>query len=123
MCIMICKTTLQILVYLMIWKLEPEVLLLPDQLLIDFANIFRWGSGEPQTDPIADFNAEDKLDSDGKDSKRTGQILWIRGLTRLQTQVCLRTVVGLICFSAPAFLKSIFKTNCDLRWLYVYVTR
>ncbi|XP_071518787.1 plasma membrane calcium-transporting ATPase 2 isoform X6 [Panulirus ornatus] len=49
-------------------------------------NIFSWGSGEPQTDPIADFNTEDKLDSDGKDSKRTGQILWIRGLTRLQTQ-------------------------------------
>ncbi|XP_071518789.1 plasma membrane calcium-transporting ATPase 2 isoform X8 [Panulirus ornatus] len=50
-------------------------------------NIFSWGSGEPQTDPIADFNTEDKLDSDGKDSKRTGQILWIRGLTRLQTQI------------------------------------
>ncbi|XP_071518783.1 plasma membrane calcium-transporting ATPase 2 isoform X3 [Panulirus ornatus] len=50
-------------------------------------NIFSWGSGEPQTDPIADFNTEDKLDSDGKDSKRTGQILWIRGLTRLQTQL------------------------------------
>ncbi|XP_066962012.1 plasma membrane calcium-transporting ATPase 2 isoform X3 [Macrobrachium rosenbergii] len=50
-------------------------------------NVFSWGSGEPATDPIADFSNEDKLDSDGKDSKRTGQILWIRGLTRLQTQV------------------------------------
>ena len=31
---------------------------------------------------------EDKYDSDGHDKKRTtGQILWIRGLTRLQTQV------------------------------------
>ncbi|MPC18042.1 Plasma membrane calcium-transporting ATPase 3 [Portunus trituberculatus] len=49
-------------------------------------NLFSWGSGEPQTDPIADLTTEDKLDSDGKDSKRTGQILWIRGLTRLQTQ-------------------------------------
>ncbi|XP_045116619.1 plasma membrane calcium-transporting ATPase 2-like isoform X3 [Portunus trituberculatus] len=50
-------------------------------------NLFSWGSGEPQTDPIADLTTEDKLDSDGKDSKRTGQILWIRGLTRLQTQL------------------------------------
>lgn len=50
-------------------------------------NVFSWGSGEPATDPIADFANEDKLDSDGKDSKRTGQILWIRGLTRLQTQI------------------------------------
>lgn len=50
-------------------------------------NVFSWGSGEPQTDPIADFAIEDKLDSDGKDGKRTGQILWIRGLTRLQTQL------------------------------------
>lgn len=49
---------------------------------------FRYGSGEPINDPIADLASEDKLDSDGKDSKRTGQILWIRGLTRLQTQVC-----------------------------------
>ncbi|XP_042239798.1 plasma membrane calcium-transporting ATPase 2-like isoform X8 [Homarus americanus] len=51
-------------------------------------NVFSWGSGEPQTDPMADYNLEDKLDSDGKDGKRTGQILWIRGLTRLQTQLC-----------------------------------
>ncbi|XP_042239395.1 plasma membrane calcium-transporting ATPase 2-like isoform X3 [Homarus americanus] len=50
-------------------------------------NVFSWGSGEPQTDPMADYNLEDKLDSDGKDGKRTGQILWIRGLTRLQTQL------------------------------------
>ncbi|XP_042239632.1 plasma membrane calcium-transporting ATPase 2-like isoform X6 [Homarus americanus] len=50
-------------------------------------NVFSWGSGEPQTDPMADYNLEDKLDSDGKDGKRTGQILWIRGLTRLQTQI------------------------------------
>jgi hypothetical protein len=31
---------------------------------------------------------EDKFDADGNEKKRTtGQILWIRGLTRLQTQV------------------------------------
>ncbi|XP_037784670.1 plasma membrane calcium-transporting ATPase 2-like isoform X3 [Penaeus monodon] len=50
-------------------------------------NVFSYGSGEPINDPIADLASEDKLDSDGKDSKRTGQILWIRGLTRLQTQL------------------------------------
>ncbi|KAK4321934.1 hypothetical protein Pmani_007286 [Petrolisthes manimaculis] len=50
-------------------------------------NVFSWGSGEPQTVPITDLTTEDKNDSDGKDSKRTGQILWIRGLTRLQTQL------------------------------------
>ncbi|KAG0721890.1 Plasma membrane calcium-transporting ATPase 4 [Chionoecetes opilio] len=50
-------------------------------------NIFSWGSGEPATDPIGDLTNDDKLDADGKESKRTGQILWIRGLTRLQTQM------------------------------------
>ncbi|KAL7647962.1 UNVERIFIED_CONTAM: hypothetical protein RMT77_001578 [Armadillidium vulgare] len=49
-------------------------------------NVFSWGSGEPQVDPIADYSTE-KFDDDGKESKRTGQILWIRGLTRLQTQL------------------------------------
>lgn len=49
-------------------------------------NVFSWGSGEPATDPIADLGNDDKLDLDNKE-KRTGQILWIRGLTRLQTQV------------------------------------
>ncbi|KAA0199401.1 hypothetical protein HAZT_HAZT007702, partial [Hyalella azteca] len=49
-------------------------------------NVFSWGSGEPASDPIADLNNDDKTDFDNKDNKRTGQILWIRGLTRLQTQ-------------------------------------
>lgn len=50
-------------------------------------NVFSWGSGEPASDPIADLGNDDKSDLDNKDNKRTGQILWIRGLTRLQTQI------------------------------------
>lgn len=48
-----------------------------------------WGRGTPEeikatVGPLI----EDKYDADGHDRKRTtGQILWIRGLTRLQTQV------------------------------------
>jgi len=51
--------------------------------------IFSWGRGHPE-DIAASMGAlvEDKFDPDGQDKKRsTGQILWIRGLTRLQTQV------------------------------------
>ncbi|XP_064473552.1 plasma membrane calcium-transporting ATPase 2-like isoform X3 [Ornithodoros turicata] len=49
---------------------------------------FTWGSGPPE-----DMNATASLVEDGssgslsQDVKRTGQILWIRGLTRLQTQL------------------------------------
>ncbi|KAH8022521.1 hypothetical protein HPB51_025084 [Rhipicephalus microplus] len=48
---------------------------------------FTWGSGAPE-----EMNATASLVEDGssgslsQDVKRTGQILWIRGLTRLQTQ-------------------------------------
>lgn len=49
---------------------------------------FTWGSGAPE-----EMNATASLVEDGssgslsQDVKRTGQILWIRGLTRLQTQI------------------------------------
>ncbi|KAH7947023.1 hypothetical protein HPB52_007420 [Rhipicephalus sanguineus] len=49
---------------------------------------FTWGSGAPE-----ELHATASLVEDGssgslsQDVKRTGQILWIRGLTRLQTQV------------------------------------
>uniref|UniRef100_A0A6G1SG14 Calcium-transporting ATPase n=1 Tax=Aceria tosichella TaxID=561515 RepID=A0A6G1SG14_9ACAR len=52
---------------------------------------FTWGSGPP--DEM--MNVTSSLVEDGssgslsQDMKRSGQILWIRGLTRLQTQVCL----------------------------------
>ncbi|XP_022652986.1 plasma membrane calcium-transporting ATPase 2-like isoform X4 [Varroa destructor] len=48
---------------------------------------FTWGSG-----PVEELHAHSSLVEDGssgslsQDVKRTGQILWIRGLTRLQTQ-------------------------------------
>lgn len=49
---------------------------------------FTWGSGAPEqmdsTGSLADNGSTSSL---SQDVKRTGQILWIRGLTRLQTQV------------------------------------
>lgn len=40
-----------------------------------------------------------------QDVKRTGQILWIRGLTRLQTQVC---YFSLNCFfSTVSYIESV----------------
>ncbi|XP_065351522.1 plasma membrane calcium-transporting ATPase 2 isoform X2 [Cloeon dipterum] len=46
--------------------------------------IFSWGRGNP-AETIA--LGEEGLDSDSDRKPRAGQILWIRGLTRLQTQV------------------------------------
>ncbi|XP_046653831.1 plasma membrane calcium-transporting ATPase 2-like isoform X2 [Daphnia pulicaria] len=50
--------------------------------------IFSWGRGHPE-DISAAMGAltEDRFDADGEKKRTTGQILWIRGLTRLQTQV------------------------------------
>jgi hypothetical protein len=47
-----------------------------------------WGRGHPE-DISAAMGAltEDRFDADGEKKRTTGQILWIRGLTRLQTQV------------------------------------
>lgn len=52
---------------------------------------FTWGSGTPEEFiPTRGSLVEDgSSGSLSQDVKRTGQILWIRGLTRLQTQVCL----------------------------------
>ncbi|XP_076304667.1 plasma membrane calcium-transporting ATPase 2-like isoform X10 [Tachypleus tridentatus] len=50
---------------------------------------FTWGSGTPdELDHALSDNEDLKRDSVAgtQDAKRTGQILWIRGLTRLQTQ-------------------------------------
>lgn len=49
---------------------------------------FSWGRGHPE-DISAAMGAltEDRFDADGEKKRTTGQILWIRGLTRLQTQV------------------------------------
>uniref|UniRef100_A0A1W7RAY7 Calcium-transporting ATPase n=1 Tax=Hadrurus spadix TaxID=141984 RepID=A0A1W7RAY7_9SCOR len=50
---------------------------------------FTWGSGPPPEELVAPTSlAEDgSSGSISQDVKRTGQILWIRGLTRLQTQI------------------------------------
>lgn len=50
--------------------------------------IFSWGRGHPE-DISAAMGAltEDRFDADGEKKRTTGQILWIRGLTRLQTQI------------------------------------
>lgn len=46
----------------------------------------RWGRGQP--DDIGAINlGDEKYDPDSDKKPRAGQILWIRGLTRLQTQV------------------------------------
>lgn len=47
-----------------------------------------WGSGTPE-DIAANVSLVDEVSSgpEIKETKRTGQILWIRGLTRLQTQI------------------------------------
>ncbi|XP_026673717.1 plasma membrane calcium-transporting ATPase 2 isoform X6 [Ceratina calcarata] len=48
--------------------------------------IFSWGRGQP--DDIGAINlGDEKFDPDSDKKPRAGQILWIRGLTRLQTQI------------------------------------
>ena len=55
-------------------------------LSIDFFQ--RWGRGNPEEYPPINLGGDDSRYDPMDDKKpRTGQILWIRGLTRLQTQV------------------------------------
>ncbi|XP_073998865.1 plasma membrane calcium-transporting ATPase 3 isoform X4 [Rhodnius prolixus] len=49
--------------------------------------ILSWGRGHPEEYTEAINLGEEKFDSDSDKKPRAGQILWIRGLTRLQTQV------------------------------------
>ncbi|XP_066588995.1 plasma membrane calcium-transporting ATPase 2 isoform X2 [Prorops nasuta] len=49
-------------------------------------SFFSWGHGQP--DDIGAINlGDEKFDPDSDKKPRAGQILWIRGLTRLQTQL------------------------------------
>uniref|UniRef100_T1HCL8 Calcium-transporting ATPase n=1 Tax=Rhodnius prolixus TaxID=13249 RepID=T1HCL8_RHOPR len=48
--------------------------------------ILSWGRGHPEEYTEAINLGEEKFDSDSDKKPRAGQILWIRGLTRLQTQ-------------------------------------
>ncbi|XP_065219567.1 plasma membrane calcium-transporting ATPase 3 isoform X8 [Planococcus citri] len=50
--------------------------------------LLSWGRGHPEQYTEAIALGEDKFDPDADKKPRAGQILWIRGLTRLQTQVC-----------------------------------
>ncbi|RWS28782.1 plasma membrane calcium-transporting ATPase 3-like protein [Leptotrombidium deliense] len=55
---------------------------------------FTWGSGPPEEilDATGSLVEDGSSGSLSQDVKRTGQILWIRGLTRLQTQLHNQTV-------------------------------
>lgn len=54
----------------------------------------RWGRGQP--DEIGAINlGDEKFDPDSDKKPRAGQILWIRGLTRLQTQVTISISLSL----------------------------
>lgn len=60
----------------------------------------RWGRGQP--DEIGAINlGDEKFDPDSDKKPRAGQILWIRGLTRLQTQV---TIPISLSFSLSLYL-------------------
>jgi len=64
----------------------------------------RWGRGQP--DDIGAINlGDEKFDPDSDKKPRAGQILWIRGLTRLQTQVTIP--ISLFSLSLSIYL-SIF---------------
>ncbi|XP_030748687.1 plasma membrane calcium-transporting ATPase 2 isoform X4 [Sitophilus oryzae] len=49
--------------------------------------ILSWGRGHPEEYTEAIAIGEEKFDVDSDKKPRAGQILWIRGLTRLQTQI------------------------------------
>lgn len=49
--------------------------------------ILSWGRGHPEEYTEAIAIGEEKFDADSDKKPRAGQILWIRGLTRLQTQI------------------------------------
>ncbi|KAK9890130.1 hypothetical protein WA026_008939 [Henosepilachna vigintioctopunctata] len=49
--------------------------------------ILSWGRGHPEEYTEAINIGEEKFDVDSDKKPRAGQILWIRGLTRLQTQI------------------------------------
>ncbi|EDX15198.1 GD24384 [Drosophila simulans] len=61
-------------------------------------NILSWGRGHPEEYTDGMNLGEERFDSIDSDKKpRAGQILWIRGLTRLQTQVSVNSIKTLTC--------------------------
>ncbi|KMY86964.1 uncharacterized protein Dsimw501_GD24384 [Drosophila simulans] len=60
--------------------------------------ILSWGRGHPEEYTDGMNLGEERFDSIDSDKKpRAGQILWIRGLTRLQTQVSVNSIKTLTC--------------------------
>lgn len=77
-------------------------------------NLFRVGSSPPETlnSPNMDENSIPSYPHHSSSShnpiqSRSGQILWIRGLTRLQTQVC----AFLVCSAITNFVSLYFDLN------------
>lgn len=59
-------------------------------MCVFLVSTYSWGRGHPEEYTDAMHLGEERFDSIDSDKKpRAGQILWIRGLTRLQTQVSL----------------------------------
>lgn len=79
----------------------------------------RWGRGQP--DDIGAMNlGDEKFDPDSDKKPRAGQILWIRGLTRLQTQVTIPISFS-IFLSFSQNLGLYFSTLYSLS-IYVYLS-
>lgn len=72
----------------------------------------RWGRGNPEeyTEAINLGGDDSRYDPMDDKKPRAGQILWIRGLTRLQTQVSNETGDG----SKSNFTFSLLKTHFNL---------
>lgn len=68
-----------------------NILRVSSTLFYNVIRSYRWGRGHPEQYTEAINLGDERFDSLDSDKKpRAGQILWIRGLTRLQTQVILR---------------------------------
>lgn len=82
----------------------------------------RWGRGQP--DDIGAINlGDEKFDPDSDKKPRAGQILWIRGLTRLQTQVTIPISLSLsfslllsfsLSFLSLSFSSTLFSISISL---------
>lgn len=72
----------------------------------------RWGRGQP--DDIGAINlGDEKFDPDSDKKPRAGQILWIRGLTRLQTQVTIPISLSSLLFSLLSLSHSLIISSLN----------
>ena len=91
---------------------------------LTFPSSISWGRGNPEEYPPIHLGGDDSRYDPMEDKKpRAGQILWIRGLTRLQTQVseCVEDyneTFLLIPFQIYIFtVYFIYRNNFILSWL------